>query len=526
MAAHTLLSSIDLVPVARATADTLVPLPATARAWPVLTMYEDHSDAVRAALDGLPVLDVFETDAFAGLSADVTNDLRAVVSVVGHVLSAPPGAGVYLTALTYPHVTVCAVAAPAEVVLQRLKVANLGVTLLADRPAVTRESEATAIARATAACVLPGKLADEFRNFLTGTGPPSPALVAARGVAFKRDALVSSCLTGAVERWHEPVSGRLLELWWATRSGDLLGADGLLQLGLGEEGLPPEMGFDRAQVVADAFVACGVSRLQATLLAKGIEGHSPTWIAVRLLADPAGFAKADPVARAALAAAIPMLGLRNAPSLRALVKSLLDQHHPALGCAALNALLAYDDGTWAKALDGHHLLTAAIDVDATLEGHLELVKKVAAAQGAEKKAQAAPSLGQALLDWSQHRTPTEFLEGVGKANESSEKGTVAAAAFWDHLAQLFKDNPDDPLAGAEPSDLYMTTELPAPTGAAQEALLAWCEAHPQGFGDYTKHFVKTLSKSTKGAKSAKAVAKVAKVAKVKPAKAAKTKPAR
>jgi hypothetical protein len=84
----------------------------------------------------------------------------------------------------------------------------------------------------------------------------------------------------------------------------------------------------------------------------------------------------------------------------------------------------------------------------------------------------------------------------------------------------------DPLAGAEPSDLYMTTELPAPTGAAQEALLAWCEAHPQGFGDYTKHFVKTLSKSTKGAKSAKAVAKVAKVAKVKPAKAAKTKPAR
>lgn len=539
MATHTLLSSIDLVPVARATADAVVSLPAAARAWPVLTMYEDHSDAVRAALGDLPVLDVFATDAFADLSADVSNDLRALVSLVGHVLSAPPDAGVYLTAITYPYVTVCGVAASADVVQRKLAAAGLTVGLLADRPAATRESEATAIARATAACVLPGKLADEFRNFLTGTGPPSPALLAAEGhdaddTEDTVGALVSGCLTGAVERWHEAVSGRLLELWWATRSGDLLGADGLLHLGLGEEGLPPELGFDRAQVVADRFVACGVSRAQATLFAKGIEGESATWIAVRLLADLAVFSKADRVARAAMAAAIPMLGLVNAPSLRARVKSLLDQHHPALGCAALKALLAYDEGgAWAKVLDDRHLLTAAIDVDATLEGHLDLVKKVAAAQAAEKKPQAAPSLGQALLDWAQHRTPKEFLEGVAKAKQSSEKGTVDAAAFWQHLAQLFKDNPDDPLglAGAEPYCLYMTTELPAPTGAAQEALLSWCESHPQGFGDYTKHFVKTLSKSTKGAKSAKSakatdVAKVAKVAKVKPAKAAKKKPAR
>lgn len=518
MPAHAVLASIDLVPVARAVADAVVPLSAEARAWPILVMYEDQTNAVLAALDGLPVLDPYEDGAFSDLPAPKANDLRGVASVVGHVLTAPPEAGIYQTEIAYPYVVFRLVASSPSVVREHLERAGLSVTAFEDLPVPEVESAEVAIQRAMEACkeAIPGKLADELRGFLQQETPPTAALVSARGKDKYDDDvplsdLVSNGLTGAVERWNTKVSGRLLDLWLATRNGDWLGTDGTLHLGLGEEGLGPELGFDRAQVVADALVARGVSRPLATVLAGTVSGESSTWLGVRLLAEPEHFSVEKhglPVVRAALAAAIPPLGLRTAPSVRARVFSLLAEHSPAFGIAALKSLLSYDDdGSYARAVDESHVATAASD--ATLADLLELVTKVEETRGGKKpkagkatkaakgaKGTLAPSMRTgALLAWANCVSPSAFLDGVGRAIESCGKGAVDLDAFWEHLAEVFSAKPNDPLGlgDSPPFCLYFTSSLRSPTGAAQETLLAWCKEHPEGFGAYTKTFLKTVT---------------------------------
>lgn len=239
--------------------------------------------------------------------------------------------------------------------------------------------------------------------------------------------------------------------------------------------------------------------------------------AAALLADSERLAKASP---AELAAAIPILELRESPSVMARCKALIAEHHPALGVEAWEALLRYDDGSLAKLIDEEHIRIAVghgtREAPVSLWELLGMAKKAddARASGKKKakKVEDAPSLGQhALRCFGDTVSGKTLLERVNTALDRCDKGAVSAEGFWTALARKIIAHPDDPLGvlgdrateegdypnelsylSAKTSAIYVIERFPKPSGATLSVLRVWVEEHPTAFGYYTKTFAKKV----------------------------------
>ncbi|MDI1479232.1 SMI1/KNR4 family protein [Polyangium sp. y55x31] len=483
-----IVASIDDVPVARVTADALMRLPAHTRAWPIIVSAGDVESSVEKALEGLPIVPRFEKEAIEGLSDAESADLREMASAVIHLLSAAPESGIYRTELTHAYVVGSLVATSHDEVRKRLAAAGLRVASLAEVLAtLPREPESTEAAVASVEKTFEGPM----RAYLATGGPISEELRNAESLPW------NAYLTGTVERWNPEVSGRIFDLWLATRDGDMLGIPGYLSLE--EDTKAPELGFDRTQALADVLAARGLSPVLSGLIAaRTMLGPSSNYLCARWLANPASFsvdALGLPLAQAALAAAVSSL-LRGAPSVRARVEALLAEHHPAFGLEALKGLLDYDDGHYAKRLDDAHLMTAA--TGAKLVDLLNLASKVDELRGSAAKERSAKSF--VLETWGKTLTTGAFAQGVSDALGRLDKGAIDSQVVWEALARGFEAAPDDPLGigDAPPFALYLIVrQLAKPKGAAKTKLVAWCEAHPNGLGAYTETFAKKVGDAKK-----------------------------
>jgi len=486
-----IVASIDDVPVARVTADALLRLPAHTRAWPIVVSAEDVQSAVEQALAGLPVVPIYEQEAVEGLSSAEAADLRAMASAVIVLLSADLESGIYRTKHSYSYIVGSLVATSHAEVRKRLAAAGLRAASLAEVLAtLPREPES-----AEAAVGRVKNTSEEpMREYLATGGPISAEFRASAWL------LTRAYLTKAVERWNPEVSGRILDFWLATRGEDMLGIEGCLMPQ--EAAKAPELGFDRTQALADMLAERGLSPVLAGLTAaRAMLGPSGYFLCTRWLANPASFsvdALGLPLAKAALAAAVPSSQLRAAPSVRARVEALLAEHHPAFGMEALKRLLDYDDGHYAKRIDGAHLATAAIGVK--LVDLLNLASKVDEGRGGAAGERSAKSL--ALEAWGKTVTTGEFAQGVREALDRLGKDAIDSQLAWEVLARGFEAAPDDPLGiGDQPPFALFSTvrHLAKPKGDAKAKLVAWCEAHPDGFGPFTKTFAKKVGNAKKPA---------------------------
>ncbi|MDC3955159.1 SMI1/KNR4 family protein [Polyangium jinanense] len=485
-----IVTSIDDVPVARVTADALMRLPAHTRAWPIVVSAEDVQSAVEQAVAGLTVVPLYEGKTIEGLSDAESADLREMASTVIRLLSAELASGIYRTKHTYAYITGSLVATSHAEVRKRLAAAGLRIASLAEVLAtLPREPESNEAAVASV-----GKTFEApMREYLATGGPISEELRDASKMPWH------AYLTKAVERWNPEISGRILDLWLATRGEDVLGTAGYLPLE--EDAKAPELGFDRTQALADMLAARGLSPVLSGLTAaRAMLGPSADLLCARWLANPASFsvdALGLPLAQAALAAAVGTL-LRAAPSVRARVEPLLAEHHPAFGLEALKRLLDYDDGHYAKRLDDAHLATAANG--AKLVDLLNLASKVDELRGTTAKERSAKSF--VLEAWGKTVTTGAFAQGVSDALGRLDKGVIDSQVVWEALTRGFQDAPHDPLGigDAPPFALYLIVrQLAKPKGAAKSKLVAWCEAHPNGLGAYTATFAKKVGDAEKPA---------------------------
>lgn len=243
---------------------------------------------------------------------------------------------------------------------------------------------------------------------------------------------------------------------------------------------------------------------------------APDYLRALLVSDPDRLSNAQP---ADLASAVPILGLRDSPSVIARWKTLITDHHPALGVEAWEALLRYDDGALIKLVDEEHIRIAVSHGTSkepvSLVPLLTLAKKADDARSGGKKGKSAavtPSLGElALRSFAQTVSGKIFLERVDQALDRCDKGAVSAHAFWMELARLVVEHPEDPLGvrSGKGTDLdghpdevsylssntmaiYVIERFPKPSGAAQQVLIDWVEQHPIAFGHYTKTFAKRV----------------------------------
>ncbi|MCY1057913.1 SMI1/KNR4 family protein [Nannocystis sp. SCPEA4] len=481
MSNHAVLATVDEVPVLRAVVEHLIPLADEARRFVFVLCADDVGERVAAALAGLPVVDRDDDEkTTARCDPRTLADLRALCWALATIFEAPED-GPFVTELGYLNLAPRVVAGPdraavrAALVKAKLTVADAA-ELTAGRPAIDDEA---AIARAMAPFEehFAPEVAEAARAWLEGEDGAIPAVIReAESEYYGNPAgVVSDALTGAAERWNARTSRKLLDLWIACRE---VGAH--LSLGLGEDELPPELGVDRARIVATALEAGGLDPALAVLAAKHCQGASTWYLAQTLLARPAIFTDAlglgREVARALAAAAVPVMGPQYSPSALERLRAFVASRSPALGTEAL-------------------LKIAELLPDAVDEGHFEV-----AAEGAEplelcKLARAleeadasrfAGMLRRANERWMSAAEPAAMVEQLREVQQRDE-ALVDAEVAWSRLLERLANNPGDPFGdgpegGAIMKCYFVVEALRAPTGALKERLGALCREHGSALG--------------------------------------------
>jgi cell wall assembly regulator SMI1 len=404
MTVQALVATIAEIPAAAQFVQTMIPLPSIATEWAIVLSPYDHTDkvdeALACAVPALPIVDRHGTQAVAGLSVPQSNDLRAVIKIVGAMFQDPPGAKcVFQTALTSAHVVAEMVAAAPNVVVASLQRAGFSAATLSS-------------------------LSDSGKKRL----------------------------------------------------------------------------FAQAQEAAKEFHAS------------------------QLVLDPRKLAKATPDD---LEGAVPDFRLRESPTFMAHWKKLIAEHHPALSVDVWAALHRHDEQGLIKSFDAEHIRiaighgTANAPIDLTRL--LELAKASDTARSSEKKSKKEkekeseePLLAElALSSYARAVSGKVFCDRVSWAIQRCDKGTVSAKVFWTELARKLQENPDDPLGVVDAdrpprgtpeerdyfsritSAVYVITEVPKPSGAAQRVLIEWAEQHPSGFGHFTATFAKKVGEAKK-----------------------------
>ena len=221
----------------------------------------------------------------------------------------------------------------------------------------------------------------------------------------------------------------------------------------------------------------------------------------------------------ALLAAVPALGPRKSPTLVGRWRAFLATHPKGVTSAVWKALIAYDYDSepFAPLFDAEHArnaVGAVLPEQVDLTELLTIAAKAAAAAPKAKSSkkqpiEAADPAEAALLAYAEVVGARRFLEAVDRAVQRCDKGAVPKKAFWTALANYVTKNPLNPLEvppadatagqvsrehhlGAHTTAIYVVGSLGKPTGAAQEALIAWCNAHPGSFGAYTSTFAKRI----------------------------------
>jgi hypothetical protein len=478
MSTHTVLATVDEVPVLRAIVEHLIPLSAEARRFVLVLCADDVAERVGAALAGLPVVDQFDDEkTTARCEARALADLRALLGTLGTIFDGPAEGGAFVTELGYFNLNPCLVAsADRQAVRAALVKAELSV---ADAAGLTAGREPIDDAAAVARAVQPfaehysPEVAEAARAWLEGADGSIPAAIrAAESDYYERPAgVVTDALTGAVERWNVRTSRKLLDLWIACRDPE--DTDLHFSLGLGEDDLAPEFGVDRARMLATAFEAGGLHPAIAALAASNSHVGGSTWfLAPTLLARPASFTEAvtqgRAIARALAAKAMPKMGLERSPGVQERLRALLASRSPALGVEALMELVELVP----DAIDEWHLEVAADGAEP-----LELCKLARALEEADGE-RFAGALRRANERWMSAAEPAEMVRKLRKVQER-EEALVDAEVAWSRLLDRIEANPGDPF-GDEYATSYCSVivqQLGAPTGALKQRLTKLCREH-------------------------------------------------
>lgn len=482
MPVHTVLTVVDDLPITRAIVEHLIPLPDDVRRWIFVACAGDQRKRVNAALAGIPTVEPHVEKTKAKADARTLNDVRALAWSLRSILEAP-AKGPFVTESAYLSLEAFALAtsdrAHVRACLEKagLTVADAA-SLSADRAPVEDEA---AITRALAPFEehFSPEVAVAARAYLEGPEGPIPEIILKAESEYyddRRASLVYDALTGAVERWNPKTSGKLLDLWVALRGP--LETD--LNLGLGEDDLPPELGLDRARMIAAALEARGVAPALAVLAACSCKGASTSFLATTLLAHPEAFTAAVAVDRKiarALAYTVDILALDASPHFKDLVRAYLASHPEALGTAALLTLANYG---YAANIDDAHLLNAAIDGDIP-----ELCQVAETMETAEPKLHAGAK--QRVNErWMAAADPVSFATTLRRVLDHDER-FVDVNAAWGRLVDLLEANPADPF-GDEPNgptrswEFFVIDKLPKPKGKAKARLVALCEKHGKALG--------------------------------------------
>ena len=484
MPTHAVLATIDEVPVLRAVVDQLIPLSDEARRFVFVVCAEDVGDRVAEALAGLPVIDRFDDEkTTARMDPGTLAELRALCSTLPSIFDASDD-GPFVTELGYLDLSPLVVAVPdraavrAALVKAELTVADAA-ELTAGRIPIDGEA---AIARAMELFEehFAPAVAAAARAWLEGEGGPIPeAILTAESDYYASPAgLVDDALTGAVERWSPHTSRKLLDLWIACREP----TDWNFNLGLGEDDLPPELGINRAQLVATALEARGLHPALAVLAATQCEGKSTWFLAPILLTRPAIFADAlaldREIGRALAAKAVQLrgVGLEDSPSVLERLRAFVASHSPAIGLEALTSIadLVPD------AVDPAHLDMAAEGADP-----IELCRLAAKLEEVDGE-RFAGALRRVNERWMSAAEPAAMVSQLHKMQER-EAALIDAEVAWSRLLERLAASPGDPFG--EGPDGYAVVwcsiivgKLPAPTGALKERLANLCREHGKKLG--------------------------------------------
>jgi len=491
MSTHAVLATIDEVPVLRAIVDRLIPLSDEARRFVFVVCADDVGERVAAALAGLPVIDRYEDEKTTARCDPATlAELRALCSTLPTIFDAPHEDGPFVTELGYLNLSPLVVAVPdraavrAALVKAKLTVADAaeltaGRTPIDDEAAIARAMEPFAEHFAPA-------VAAAARAWLEGEdGPIPPAILAAESDYYENPAgVVDDALTGAVERWNARTSRKLLDLWIARREA----TDRNLNLGLGEDDLPPELGVHRAQLVATALEAGGLHPALAVLAARHCQGGSTWFLAPTLLTRPAIFTDAlaldRELARTLAAEAVPAMGLQESPGVLERLRAFVATHSPALGVEALMSIVDLVP----DAVDQAHL-----DVAADGAEPLELCKLAAKLEKADDE-RFAGALRRANERWMSAMEPAAMVKQLREVQKRDD-ALVDADVAWSRLLDRLAANPGDPFGDGENSHSvsvcsFVVGELPAPTGALKERLAKLCREHGGKLGSLRRSLEK------------------------------------
>ncbi len=483
MSTHAVLATIDEVPVLRAIVDHLVPLSDEARRFVFVIFADDVGQRIAAALSRLPVVDQYDDEkTTARCDPRTLEDLRALCGTLGTIFAADEDWPV-VTGLGYLNLSSLVVASPdraaVRAALQKAKLTVADAAELTAGRTPIAAGAATSRAKELFAEHYSPEVAEAAGAWLDGADGPIPAVVrAAESDYYERPGgLVDDALTGAAERWDASASRKLLALWIACREP----ADTSLSLGLGEEGLVPEFGVDRARIVAAALEAGGLHPALAVLAASNCHGMGSTWfLAPTLLARPAIFTDAlalgREVARELAAKAVPKMGLQGAASVRDRLRAFLASRSPALGTRALTDLAEIVP----EAIDEAHLDAAAEGADP-----LDLCKLAAALEAVDGE-RFAGALRRANDRWMSAAEPAGMVSQLRKVQERDEE-LVDADAAWSHLLDRLAANPGDPFGDGADGEAVTTCQfvvaaLPAPTGARKQRLVTLCREHGGALG--------------------------------------------
>lgn len=509
-AVHAVVGTIDELPLLENIVKRLVPLDGPARQWVFLACGDEHDSAVTAALGDLPFFHPFDArdqPDDVGLKGDALEELRALARLFGFALESKPGE-LFLATSGYLTVSSRVIATADQArVRKQLKAAGLTTRDAASLQERSRIDEKTALARA-----MPPfeehypKVAKAMRAYLGGPIGPVPAEIrkATSDYYDRPSAALNDALSGAAESWHAPTSGKLLDLWMATRVP--LAWD--LDLGLGEDALSPELGMDRARIVADALVARGLPRALAVLAGTSIEGPSKWFLPASYLAEPAIFAEAlaldREIARELASAAIPKMGLEDSPTVKRYLRAFLESHSDALGTRALRDAAAVLPG----AVDEIHLERAGLG--AKPEEIFQIALSV------EKYADGA--LRRCNERWLATVPVPEMARALGDLLER-HADLVVTDAVWQRVLSLLEINPADPTGDGDEFGFLrgVIDALAVPVGATHARLVALIETNGSALGRLEKSLTKKAGKSKKPAALSKKPAKEKKAATVKKA---------
>jgi len=491
MPVHAVLAVLDEVPVARALVEQVIPLPADIRRWVFVACAEDQSDRVRAALVGFAVVAPHQDTEVPG-DADTLEDVKAFAWALGAAIFEAPAKGPFVTDGAYLNLQAFALATPDRARV-RACLEQAGLTC-ADAPSLVADRTPLSDEAALVRAMVPfdesftPEVAAAVRAWLTGPDAAIPDVVlhaASKAYGDRRASFAYEALTGAVEQWNPRISGKLLDLWLAWR-GPLV-TD--IHLGLGEEDLLPELGVDRARMVAAALADRGLAPALAVLAGTSCQGGSTSLLAASYLPHPEFFTAAVAVdlskARELAWYATLCAVLDDSPRYKQHVRAFLAGHNAALGVAALTRLVT----DYADDIDDAHLATAAVDADA-----LALCRLAVTLEGAAPERHAGATR-RANERWVSAADPAKFATTLHELLEQ-EADAVDVEVAWGRLIDLIDANPRDPF-GTTPEgsphawDDFVVGHLRKPQGAVKARLVALCERHGDKF---TKYTLKALEK--------------------------------